>query len=99
MRAPGDLALQSPVILQAALTCSCYTLFFRGDVILWHHRTAHMAGQNYGTNIRQAVLFDFIKKEEFYDDSAPPEDMWRDWSAEIRELDEDLGSLGEAARM
>ena len=58
-----------------------------------------MAGQNYGTNIRQALLYDFIKKEEFYDDSAPPEDMWRDWSAEMRELDENLGGLGETARM
>jgi hypothetical protein len=71
----------------------------RGDVILWHHRTAHMAGQNYSRNIRQAVLYDYIKKEEFYDDSAPPEDMWRDWSDEMRELNENTGGLGEAARL
>ena len=58
-----------------------------------------MAGQNYSRNIRQAVLYDFIKKEEFYDDSAPPEDMWRDWSDEIRELDEHSGALAEGAKL
>ena len=41
------------------------------------HRTAHMAGQNYSKLIRQAVLFDYIKKPQYYDDSSPPEDMWR----------------------
>ena len=48
------------------------------------HRTAHMAGQNYSQLIRQAVLFDFIKKPQYYDDGPPPDDMWRDWSEELR---------------
>ena len=29
-----------------------------GTVIFWHHRTAHMAGQNHSRLIRQAVLYD-----------------------------------------
>ena len=29
-----------------------------GTVIFWHHRTAHMAGQNHSRRIRQAVLYD-----------------------------------------
>jgi hypothetical protein len=36
-----------------------------------------MAGQNYSRNIRQALLYDYIKKPQHYDDSSPPEDMWR----------------------
>ena len=36
-----------------------------------------MAGQNYSRNIRQALLYDYIKKPQYYDDSSPPEDMWR----------------------
>ena len=46
------------------------------SVVLWHHRTAHMAGQNYSKGIRQAVLYDYIKKPEFYDDGPPPADMY-----------------------
>ncbi|MEM7019932.1 MAG: phytanoyl-CoA dioxygenase family protein, partial [Pseudomonadota bacterium] len=34
-----------------------------GDVILWHHRLAHMAGHNYSQVIRQAVLGDFSKTD------------------------------------
>eukprot|EP01051_Picozoa_sp_SAG22_P013458 SAG22_NODE_1509_length_4263_cov_194.143612_3_plen_101_part_00 len=71
-----------------------------GDVIFWHHRTAHMAGQNHSGNIRQAVLYDYIKKAEFYDDGPPPSDMWRDWSPQLRALcgaDEELSVFGSAA--
>ena len=33
---------------------------------------------NYSRNIRQqALLYDYIKKPQHYDDSSPPEDMWR----------------------
>lgn len=54
-----------------------------GTVIFWHHRLGHNPGVNYvGQNIRQAALFDFIKKN--VDDGPPPDDMWRDWSAELR---------------
>jgi hypothetical protein len=52
-------------------------------VVFWHHRLGHNPGVNYvGHNIRQAVLFDFIK--ENVDDGPPPADMWKDWSAELR---------------
>lgn len=54
-----------------------------GTVVFWHHRLGHNPGINYvGHNIRQAVLFDFIK--ENVDDGPPPADMWKDWSAELR---------------
>ena len=55
------------------------------------HRTAHMAGQNYSQLIRQAVLFDFIKKN--VDDGPPPEDMWQDWSDELRSVAPEVGAL------
>ena len=55
-----------------------FRLMFGWDlsVVLWHHRTAHMAGQNYSKGIRQAALYDYIKKPEFYDDGPPPADMY-----------------------
>ena len=34
----------------------------RGDIVFWHHRLAHAAGQNYSEKIRQAVLADFGQK-------------------------------------
>ena len=63
-----------------------------GTVVFWHHRLGHNPGTNYvGENIRQAVLFDFIKKN--VDDGPPPADMWRDWSEELRSA----GSSGRTA--
>lgn len=56
-----------------------------GDVVFWHHRTAHMAGHNYSDVIRQAVLFDFSKTDLDEARTRPPEDdMWLDWSDELR---------------
>jgi hypothetical protein len=57
-----------------------------GDVVFWHHRLAHMAGQNYSQLIRQTILYDYIKLPQFYDDGPPPAEMWRDWSPEMRAL-------------
>lgn len=58
-----------------------------GDVIFWHHRLGHMAGQNYSTQIRQAVLSDFCKKDiEFVKNQLPCSDMWEHWSSELRTL-------------
>jgi hypothetical protein len=59
-----------------------------GDIVFWHHRTAHMAGHNYSSVIRQAVLADFWKPElDEYRLKSPDEDMWEDWSAAIRNSD------------
>ena len=43
-------------------------------MVFWHHRTLHCAGHNYQRNIRQAVLYDYIKRDEFLDDGPPPAD-------------------------
>lgn len=52
-----------------------------GDVIFWHHRLGHSAGHNRSCQIRQAVLYDFKKKDLDQTAGQPPhEDMWRDWA-------------------
>lgn len=56
-----------------------------GDIVFWHHRTAHMAGHNYSAHIRQAVLADFWTSDlDRNRGEAPDEEMWRDWSPEIQ---------------
>ena len=67
-----------------AVECSGRT----GDVVFWHHRTAHMAGHNYTSVIRQAVLADFWKTElDQYRCDPPQANMWRDWSQAINTAD------------
>ena len=57
-----------------------------GDIVFWHHRTAHMAGHNYTNVIRQAVLADFWNLDLDQHRADPPQDdMWRDWSDNIRQ--------------
>lgn len=59
-----------------------------GDIVFWHHRLAHMAGHNYSSVIRQAVLADFWKLELDQYRAAPPDgDMWRDWSGAVQNND------------
>ena len=54
-----------------------------GTVVLMHHRMCHCPGQNRsGLHLRQAVLHDFVKIN--VDDGPPKEDMWEDWSEELR---------------
>ena len=59
-----------------------------GDIVFWHHRTAHMAGHNHSRTIRQAVLADFwrLRLDEL---RAQPVylDMWADWSAAVQNND------------
>ena len=56
-----------------------------GDIVFWHHRLGHAAGHNRSRQIRQAVLYDFRKKDiEQTVDVPPHEDMWHDWSEEVR---------------
>ena len=55
-----------------------------GDVVLWHHRLAHMASHNYSDTIRQAVLYDFTRNDlDSCRMDAPQKNMWRDWSEEV----------------
>lgn len=59
-----------------------------GDIVFWHHRTAHMAGHNYSQVIRQAVLADFWTTGLDAARLKPPqEDMWADWSNELKASD------------
>ncbi len=59
-----------------------------GDVVLWHHRLAHMAGHNYSDKIRQAVLYDFTRTDLDTCRMDPPqENMWRDWSEKLQKSD------------
>ena len=52
-----------------------------GDIVFWHHRLAHAAGQNYSENIRQAVLADFWTEDLDHLRTKPVGcDMWEDWS-------------------
>ncbi len=61
-----------------------------GDIVFWHHRLAHSAGHNRSRQIRKAVLYDFRKKDwEETQDNPIPEDMWQDWSEEIRAINLD----------
>ena len=80
-RAPPLLCVRGPPIISELIP---------ELALMDSHRTAHMAGQNYSQLIRQAVLFDFIKKN--VDDGPPPEDMWRDWSDELKQAGTAFGS-------
>lgn len=56
-----------------------------GDIVFWHHRLGHMASSNGSRQIRQAVLYDFRKIDlEEKQDEAPGDDIWIDWSDEVR---------------
>lgn len=59
-----------------------------GDVVFWHHRTAHMAGHNYSDVMRQAVLADFWTTDLDELRSRPvTHDMWMDWSSATQAAD------------
>ncbi len=59
-----------------------------GDIVFWHHRTAHMAGHNYSNVIRQAVLADFWTEQLDELRATPADgDMWRDWSGAVQNND------------
>ena len=56
-----------------------------GDIVFWHHRLAHSGGHNHSRQIRLAVFYDFIKQDMEEKLNFPPaEDMWEDWSEEVR---------------
>ncbi|MEM7033873.1 MAG: phytanoyl-CoA dioxygenase family protein [Chloroflexota bacterium] len=66
-----------------------------GDIIFWHHRLGHSAGHNRSKNIRQAVLYDYRRRDlDDLLDSSPQPDMWRDWpgvKAYLARADEKAG--------
>ena len=56
-----------------------------GDIVFWHHRLAHAAGQNYSEQIRQAVLADFWTADLDELRTKPVTvDMWEDWSQAVQ---------------
>jgi len=56
-----------------------------GDVVLWHHRLVHSAGENHSSVMRCAVLGDFARNDLDQLRMDPPQrDMWRDWSGEVQ---------------
>ena len=56
-----------------------------GDIVFWHHRLAHAAGQNYSDQIRQAVLADFWTEDLDYLRAKPvAADMSDDWSEALQ---------------
>jgi ectoine hydroxylase-related dioxygenase (phytanoyl-CoA dioxygenase family) len=58
-----------------------------GDIVFWHHRLAHVASPNSSKQIRQAVLYDYKKTDiEKTQEEKPQQDMWRDWSEELRDI-------------
>ena len=60
-----------------------------GDIVFWHHRLAHAAGQNYSEQIRQAVLADFWTLDLDALRTKPvTADMWEDWSPALQRLGE-----------
>lgn len=60
-----------------------------GDIVFWHHRIGHSVGHNRSKQIRKAVLYDFKKKNlDKMLEEPPCENMWRDWSKEIRNAGE-----------
>lgn len=78
-------------ILNDTTPVDCYGK--TGDVILWHHRLAHMAGHNYSKQIRKAVLYDFTTKTLDRNRLDPPQaNMWRDWSSELQETSKGYSS-------
>ena len=46
-----------------------------------------MASPNTSRQLRQAVLYDFLKQDIEQTQQEPPQkDMWRDWSDEMRTI-------------
>lgn len=73
-----------------------------GTVVFYHNNLGHMAGSNYGDNIRQATLTGFGLTEEALPDQdllahALNSDIWRDWSAEVQGVGDDFGTVGDRA--
>lgn len=74
----GQLDAVTDRVLAADNRVDCYGK--AGDIIFWHHRIGHSAGHNRTARIRQAVLFDFKRKDLSAKLEMPPQaNMWTDW--------------------
>lgn len=61
-----------------------------GDLVFWHHRTAHMAGHNYSNTIREAILADFWNDQLNENRTKPStHEMWDDWTDEVKNSSEE----------
>eukprot|EP01047_Picozoa_sp_COSAG01_P006923 COSAG01_NODE_255_length_20171_cov_8.232164_16_plen_235_part_00 len=74
-----------------------------GTVVFYHARLGHMAGSNYSARIRQAVISGFKKTPDSLPDAdvlthALEDDIWRDWSEEVRAAGDDDGCCGDSLR-
>lgn len=66
-----------------------------GTVVLWHTKILHIAGHNASTDvIRQATIYGYLKNRESLPDELVVDntdgDIWRDWSAEVRGIEESV---------
>ena len=60
----------------------------KGDVVLWHHRLAHAAADNYTDRIRIAILADYNRVDlDAARRDRPQPDMWCDWSSLMQAAD------------
>ena len=67
-----------------------------GTCIFWHHRGMHAAGPNFSDRLRLAVLYEWARTQ--IDDGPPPvDDMWRDWSEEVRAVGPEYGAITDDA--
>lgn len=74
-----------------------------GDVVFYHSRLGHHAGQNYSASIRLAVLTEFALTPQALPDSqlrsaaCMREDIWYGWSGRVRQAANDQAAT--AARL
>ena len=64
-----------------------------GTLVLWHTKILHIPGQNQSSDvIRQATIYGYLKTLESLSDALAMDDdgagIWRDWSDEVRAIDE-----------
>jgi hypothetical protein len=74
-----------------------------GDVVWWHHRILHWPIHNTSESIRQAVIYDYVKRPEACPDGddgmhvhprAPNEGgIWSEWAEEVQRFGEEYPAL------
>ena len=74
-----------------------------GDVVWWHHRILHWPIHNTSESIRQAVIYDYVKRPEACPDGddgmhvhprQPNQGgIWDDWSSEVQGFAAEFSAL------